>query len=831
MIALAVLLGFAVSTEAAAPGPPPRAIDWAPVTHIYLSDFALNDACDDGRVTINRVDGDSIVGTAGTFRVDPEIQASICAFPEYFRAGVIGPDAFPDILTGQRKIHPMLSRAVATMWQAGLPAPQGQSAAGADAWLSYLWSRAFPPAARRTAADAGPTAWKAFVVGFLAHAAGDVFAHSYVNYWTGGPFQLGDNAVKHLLIEAYVGTRTPRPSSGDLPASIDPVRDRLYRVMNRADAGTVLDDQLLLPQSLETSLPRHFSDLRNDLIEYLIAYSQTDDIFASVLGAPLDWYYREWIKDIDEGLKAWPEASLEIAQALFFGPEFPGASVGSTVGRYTTDHLLSMLSYPDIVGQAIGVAVDVLDAMVPDAIGEMARDLGEWLFLHAFGIPFNRYVELVSDPRQYFDSVMTYAPSGRQVTVRDFTMDEMGMVATDTRFTPDRFPPAYNTVVMTKLLLLDQREANRLLGNLGGSAQLRTPNAMLGFVTSMDDDNQWQDGAQMAFARERGVYRQIFMDQRGVNDGASIAGVVTDEKTGNPVEGITVEIGDPSGANPPVRQAVTASDGSYELPWLAPGASPLIRFFDPATKYASEWWRDTTPDGAVPVRVAAGDTLIPGIDAALALVPPVSVSGIGPGNSGAGSGNGGGQPGGGGPPGGSGTGTGTGTGTSAGTGTGTGAGGAGSGGLSLAPGGCAYTVIVEGEDRGQVGDRMVFTRLFGRGAQLMLQSTRTQGVLTISMTQAPRQGKPGTAVVEGGGGTLGVPPGVLYEFRGGTVRITEDQGGRFAASATIVVEISDGRQKPETKRPGSLRFRLRTTNSGPLDIGAMANGAGCVVGQ
>jgi hypothetical protein len=74
-------------------------------------------------------------------------------------------------------------------------------------------------------------------------------------------------------------------------------------------------------------------------------------------------------------------------------------------------------------------------------------------------------------------------------------------------------PAAYNTATMSKLILLGPDEVNRLLRDLGSTRTLTVPNAMLGFIETLDGDNQWGNG--MALAQDCRVYTQIFMRQPG----------------------------------------------------------------------------------------------------------------------------------------------------------------------------------------------------------------------------------------------------------------------------------------------------------------------------
>jgi hypothetical protein len=183
----------------------PSAWAWKPFTHVYLAQQAWEDAVDDGRVTIYKVDkttgvlakdasGKPVV--LGTYAVDPTVLRAIKNSPAKFFAGVLGPDAYPDILTGQMRIHP--------------PGPGNgdpdvdTSGPGTDAWLQQLWIRAW---------QSGSDDAIAFATGFLSHAAGDIYAHTFMNTFAGGIFDIKDmstfNWFKHITVEGYVGERTP----------------------------------------------------------------------------------------------------------------------------------------------------------------------------------------------------------------------------------------------------------------------------------------------------------------------------------------------------------------------------------------------------------------------------------------------------------------------------------------------------------------------------------------------------------------------------------------------------------------------------------------------
>src|SRR5262249_54144812 len=80
------------------------AFAWKPTTHVYLAEVALGDALDDGKVTIFAVDyqnGKLRTDAAGRpfkigdYAVNPAMLDAIRQYPAQFRAGVLGPDAYP----------------------------------------------------------------------------------------------------------------------------------------------------------------------------------------------------------------------------------------------------------------------------------------------------------------------------------------------------------------------------------------------------------------------------------------------------------------------------------------------------------------------------------------------------------------------------------------------------------------------------------------------------------------------------------------------------------------------------------------------------------------
>ena len=158
-----------------------RIVPFKPFTHLAIVSEARADLIDDGKVTIE----------GKSYSVPGDVVTAIRDNPAYFNAGAVGPDGFPDLVMGQGVIHPNDS---------GL-------------WLNHILS-----SARNWTGSDKPQVL-AWAYGYLTHAIGDMWAHTLVNEFTGGPFpdaqnvvtevMAKSNALKHVLIEGYIADATP----------------------------------------------------------------------------------------------------------------------------------------------------------------------------------------------------------------------------------------------------------------------------------------------------------------------------------------------------------------------------------------------------------------------------------------------------------------------------------------------------------------------------------------------------------------------------------------------------------------------------------------------
>lgn len=572
LLAGAAALGIALS------GPPAHA--WKPKTHIYLAEEVLRDALDNGKVTLYETDHASgkILGTLGEFEVDPKILAALRAAPAQYRAGVLGPDAYPDILTGQQIIHP--DEALA----------HDGSASGTDAWMAYLWQRGF--------ATNSDQKIQAFTLGYLTHAAGDVFAHTFVNHFAGGEFMLTPdptNAVKHLVLEGYIGKRTPETKSAfasrvrtgggprngrkrddlglDPDAGADPivyeqvnmpvtqantsiagVEDFIYREMTYAPPGSLLEQKLLKGGGTSRSIPYVYSLLRNGLQRQVDEYERVrmsktgpDRLAYAALNGPAAEYKKAWIKDIDAGLAALPAVSHKVATAIVYNEQ--GTSMDAAeaaMKQYVVDHMASMSGVPDGVVATAKFVADVIEAISPsflsDAISALMKEPIDALVKGTTGKTAAEWKSYLKNPEAHFDEIMNRRGGGHggevdhPITLADFNRDHLkiadpGFQNPSLKWKIEELPPAFNTVQLTKMLMLGDAGMGQLAGALQakgapmGAQPGQFRNHMLGWVRSLDAGNQWQGrkgrkpgpSPLPAFAKggNAAAYYKLFLTQTG----------------------------------------------------------------------------------------------------------------------------------------------------------------------------------------------------------------------------------------------------------------------------------------------------------------------------
>lgn len=429
---------------------------WKPNTHVFAANLALKDALDDGHVTIPPY---------GEFAVPADVLRALRRYPADYRGGVIGPDVFPDVYAGQSFAHVDHS-GDKERWTS-------------NNWLRHLFNQAWRwknPGAERDRAVA-------FAYGYLTHAAGDMFGHTYVNTKAGGiwDFARMDVVSRHIVLEGYIGKRTP-PTDGSIAVWHRFVAEALIKHPSpRAHMLNAVHYQrfLALYDWLGPALERAESEMEKGV----------DDgaSYARKCGTNPVWCGRKefletWHNDVDIGLRALVTANRKIGDAIMQN-NLPG--VLSAISEWQGEWLPKMLGAHAPAEAAKWIRENNPLTPLTEPIKE---EIVKWLAKE-----FARQIEIVkmmTDPASYMDDL--FSPAVRAQIDQDLALASSG------RLNWREFTPLYNTVVLSKLVLLDGRGLNELARRAGVTAQLypedAPTNVLLGVVKSMDGNDQWTGG-------------------------------------------------------------------------------------------------------------------------------------------------------------------------------------------------------------------------------------------------------------------------------------------------------------------------------------------------
>ena len=239
-------------------------------------------------------------------------------------------------------------------------------------------------------------------------------------------------------------------------------------------------------------------------------------------------YKEHWVEDINDGLKALLTLSHEVALALFFNPT-EKADLDRTkalIDDYTNKHLLSMLGCRTSSARrgrsSASGSTWFLNALnipaLKQAIEAIKTSLYDFVLKSAFGMTTEELKKYLNSPETQFDPVMTtpafFTEGGTRINRADFDSKELHLAGAT--FDYEKVPAAYNTVVLTKLLMIDPAEVNRRMRDPRLEQDAGQPSAILGFARTLDGSNQWSvNPEKMVAAEDVAAYRKIFMRQSG----------------------------------------------------------------------------------------------------------------------------------------------------------------------------------------------------------------------------------------------------------------------------------------------------------------------------
>ncbi len=459
-----LLLAVLVPLLAAAARPTSRAdsaATWKINTHLFAANVALADAINDGKVTIPPF---------GEFALQPDVVQALRAAPAAYRAGVLAPDLFPDMYVGGWVIHSDLSEET-DGWMA-------------DNWLRHVWTHA-----RGWPNDADRNRVLAFGYGFLTHGAGDIFAHTWVNQRANGAwgnFQNKDRetAIKHILIEGFVGEHTP---ATDLSLDVWPrfvsntlIKDAVARRHHKPIA-THYQRWLAIADGLPQAIARAKSHMNDNI--------NNDAPYWMKCAVNLEWCARKehaetWLLDINRGFRALVDSSESLGEMLMDGSTSDG--VGAMTG-WASEWVPKMFG-----AHALGEGMAVLNEFMQWAgdlvpISEMIKAEVERFVRDSMPRIWEIY-QAAQKPSTYMENSGLFPPG-----TKDSLRREMGV--RQSTFDWRAFEPIYNTIVLSKLVLLDAAGLSELTRRAGVTTQLfpsaSATNIMLGVFKSMTQSYQW----------------------------------------------------------------------------------------------------------------------------------------------------------------------------------------------------------------------------------------------------------------------------------------------------------------------------------------------------
>jgi len=180
-----------------------------------------------------------------------------------------------------------------------------------------------------------------------------------------------------------------------------------------------------------------------------------------------------------QGLKAYPRLSLQMARDFgdaLFNEEAGDQAAEDMAADYVTDHLMSMLGFPDFVGAAAGAIVDLnrwLSALLGpfvEPIKKLIDDFEDRLFKMVFGFTLTELKEWLKSPETYINlsaPPFSFAPDTSARLDALIGLTTSGIVDKEAPLDLEAFAAMRNATTLAKLTLLDGNGLNQLLAQYG----------------------------------------------------------------------------------------------------------------------------------------------------------------------------------------------------------------------------------------------------------------------------------------------------------------------------------------------------------------------------
>ncbi|MTI46669.1 MAG: hypothetical protein FH761_02415 [Firmicutes bacterium] len=446
---IAVLMCLALLMTAV---PMNQASAWKVKTHNYSANLILEEVMtNNGYVTIKPF---------GKFKVAPEFYSALMKYPKAYRAGSLGPDAFPDIYVGQGYIHPIDDRGTKTT---------------SDDITSGKWLKQMVEKIMVLPKNSDERyEMISFVLGYMTHYSGDLFGHTYINQIANGVYpdmtdladpEKAEDALsiilKHISSEGVIDKKIPERYSRGSYIDIDAPNDFILNsfVYNGSK------DNGLSNMYNGINAPEHYKylvKLRSfvkEKADYYRQYSNSQNILDYAENTAICNYLDAWLNDIDRAINEWINTSEKIARALIDNGDESDLEVAvNELREWVNNYGKYITPVPDVIIDALNLPGNIAKFFEEELKIEQLKELYD---------EFNDYVNDMIMNFMIYDVVglseeqvnkLKEAFSTPEIVLGEEIVsrieEDMGNFGDGVKAIDQEFAPFYNTITMTKLILI-----------------------------------------------------------------------------------------------------------------------------------------------------------------------------------------------------------------------------------------------------------------------------------------------------------------------------------------------------------------------------------------
>lgn len=439
---------------------------WKVKTHNYSANLILEEVMSNG--------GTVEIAPFGRFDVASEFYTALQKYPRAFRAGSLGPDAFPDIYVGQGFIHPLDEMD-----------PNNPN----DDITSGMWIRQMVENAMSLPENSEERyETVAFLLGYMTHYAGDLFGHTYINQISNGAYpDMADLADPEKAEQALSIILKHISSEGIIDSNI-PQKYMQGEYININAPNKFITDSFIFDGTKDNGLssmydgmdaPMHFKylvEVRSFVkqkADYYRQYSNSKNIVDYAENTVICNYLDAWLDDIDRAIDQWVTVSERIGQVLLDSGDqndMEAAAVQvrgwvDSYGKYITpvpDVLIDALNLPGNIATFFKdkLGITVLQDMYDEFNAHINEMIVNFMIYDVIGMT----KEQVEEMKKAFS--MPQMVLGEEVISK--LLIDMENFNKEVSALEQEFTPFYNTITMVKLILIGPGGYNRLISMVKG---------------------------------------------------------------------------------------------------------------------------------------------------------------------------------------------------------------------------------------------------------------------------------------------------------------------------------------------------------------------------